>query len=167
MKNVRWSGSVCLQLRRPIVSWAASKGMWPAAKEILPLYSALVRPLWECCIQLRCPHHKKDMKLWQQIQRRVMKLIRGLERIPYEDRLSKLGLFSLEKGRLCEDLTTTFQCLKQPTGKLKRDSVRSSSNKTRSNGFKLIFEVHSSPFTFYDCMINLILEESHSYKKIA
>ncbi|RMC17404.1 hypothetical protein DUI87_05985 [Hirundo rustica rustica] len=132
-------------------------------EEILPLYSALVRPLLECCIQLWCPHHK-NMKLWQQVQRRVMKLIRGLE---HKDRLSKLGLFSLEKGSLCGDLTAIFQYLEGPTGKLERDSVRSSSNRTRNNGYKLIFKVISNFLIFYDSMINRILEVSHSYKKIA
>lgn len=74
---------------------------------ILPLCSA-VRLLLECCIQLCCPHHKKNMKLWQQVQKRVMKLRRGLEHIPYKDRQRKLQLFSLKKGRLCGDLTTSI-----------------------------------------------------------
>lgn len=59
------------------------------------------------------------------------------------------------------------QYLKGPTGKLERDSVRSSSNRTRSNAYTLILKVHSNSLTFYDFMINPILEESHSYKKIA
>lgn len=51
-----------------------------------------------------------------------MKLIRGLEHLPYEDRLRKLGLFCLEKRRLCIDLKQIFRYLKEATGKLKRDS---------------------------------------------
>ncbi|PKU43850.1 hypothetical protein llap_5846 [Limosa lapponica baueri] len=63
-------------------------------------------------------------------------MIRGLEHLSQEDRLSRL--FSLEKRRLQEDLIAAFQYLKMAYRKAREGLfIREWSDRTRRNGFKL------------------------------
>ena len=108
-------------------------------ENFLLLYKSLVRPHLEYCIQVWCPHLKKDIELLENVQRRATKLVKCVQNMSYEERLKYFKLTTLETRRMRGDLIETFKILKHKENVNVENFFKiSASDRTRGHSLKLI-----------------------------
>ena len=82
-------------------------------RSILPrIYQQYVRPHLEFAVPAWSPWQRGDIDLIENVQKKMVREVTGLQGRTYEERLAKLGMETLEDRRLELDLVTAFKILK-------------------------------------------------------
>jgi hypothetical protein len=81
-------------------------------KIMVKLYKQLVRPHLEYAIQAWSPWLQKDIQLLESVQRRATRMISGFRDLPYEERLRRLHLMTLERRRERGDVIEAYKIMK-------------------------------------------------------
>jgi len=72
-------------------------------------FYTLVCPHVEYCVSAWSPYYEKDKALLERIQHRFTRMIPGFKQLPYESRLLRLQLWTLEERRHRADLLEVFK----------------------------------------------------------
>ena len=100
-EELNWSGhyNIVLQKAKKMCAWIFSS-IYSRDKEVLLiLFNALVRTNLENCCEVWCPHLKKDIVSFEQIQRLFTSRISGQQELNYWKRLHDLKINSLQRRR--------------------------------------------------------------------
>ena len=108
-------------------------------QSLMNLYKTLVRPHLDYCSSVWNPHFIKDKSLLERVQHRFTRLFPHLRSLPYEERISQLGLWSLEERRNRADLIEIFKMVKGFTATPWTFFFRRSEDRiTRGHSWKLV-----------------------------
>ena len=71
----------------------------------------MIRPRLEYAAVIWSPHEKKHIRKLERVQRAATKMTPELQDLPYEERLARMELTTLEKRRERGDMITLFRLL--------------------------------------------------------
>jgi len=101
------------------------------------LYKSLVRPLVEYANTVAHPTHKREADKLEGVQRRASKVPHTLKDLPYEERLKKLGIPTLEYRRKRADVLQTWRIVHQVDDLPEAEFfARAETNRTRGHSLK-------------------------------
>ena len=75
------------------------------------LYPVLIRPLLEYCVQVWSPNKQRDIDFLEMVQRRATKIVLPQKHLPYEERLRRQNLTTLEERWVRGDMIETYRLL--------------------------------------------------------
>ena len=85
---------------------------YKSAEIISKPYRSYVRTHLEYCIQFWSTVNEKVADMLEGLQRRATKMIPRIKNLSYEERLKKLGMFSLRRRRLRGDMIEVFKMIR-------------------------------------------------------
>ena len=100
-------------IHKAYASWAIIRRTFESMKPKMfnLLYKTYVRPHVEYCPQAWSPFKKGTVKKLERVQRTATRRVKGLLGVPYEDRIKRLGLTTLEERRERGDLIETHKIM--------------------------------------------------------
>ena len=123
---------------------------------IIQLYKTLIRPILEYGNSVWYPRFIKDDEKIERVQRRVTKLIKGLNGLSYQDRLRQIHLPTLKYRRMRGDMIEVYKFLhgyytldsSMLFSKLSESSTRGHSLKLYKNGFNKGLDIRKYSFSY-------------------
>ena len=127
------ANSVLGQLKRSIIKFDKFT--------LKTLYTSIVRPHLEYASSAWSPYRSKDIKILETVQRRATKLVPELRNLPYEKRLTELGLTTLKERRERGDAIQYFKIINNinivdwyhPNNQKPSSNINGPSNNIRNN----------------------------------